>query len=422
MADQIKGLVDALNALAGQIQGGIGDSRTALEIYGWNHPPLNKDELASLATRLASRLEAIPNQLINPKYSPDKLISSINSFQANSVPYFWNGNLSAVIGSYLALLQSIESIFLTQLLPQPNWEDAAKDGKLPKEVARKLRNYSTQIVRFDSEFSSLGEKIAYIEQAHQAAIEFPADLDELRSMKSDADQHKMKIEGVSALIEQNSREVQSVLDILKENKKEAEKLIENIEDAYSAATTKGLGEAFQLRATSLNNSMWGWVAGLVLSLGVGALLGGHRVDVLQSLVQNNASSNVVSLNIFLAFLSIAAPIWFAWIATKQIGHRFRLAEDYAFKASVAKAYEGYRREAVRIDPQFAARLFGSALDRIDEAPIRFVENETYGSPWHEFLQWKSRHKQTPSGKANDNSPSQFISNEEVTPQTTSSGA
>lgn len=63
-------------------------------------------------------------------------------------------------------------------------------------------------------------------------------------------------------------------------------------------------------------------------------------------------------------------MWFAWLATKQIGQRFHLAEDYAFKASVAKAYEGYRKEAARIDPEFEARLFGSALTRLDEAPLR----------------------------------------------------
>lgn len=72
------------------------------------------------------------------------------------------------------------------------------------------------------------------------------------------------------------------------------------------------------------------------------------------------------------------------LAAKQIGQRFRLAEDYAFKASVAKAYEGYRKEAARIDPQFEARLFGSALTRLDEAPLRLVEIGSHGSPWHEL--------------------------------------
>ena len=51
---------------------------------------------------------------------------------------------------------------------------------------------------------------------------------------------------------------------------------------------------------------------------------------------------------------------------------------------MAKAYEGYRKEAARIDPQFEARLFGSALTRLDEAPLRLVEIGSHGSPWHEL--------------------------------------
>lgn len=91
------------------------------------------------------------------------------------------------------------------------------------------------------------------------------------------------------------------------------------------------------------------------------------------------------MHIVLSVLSIGSPLWFSWLATKQIGQRFRLAEDYAFKASVAKAYEGYRREAAKIDEAFAARLFASALTRLEEAPLRLVENDTHGSPWHELI-------------------------------------
>lgn len=91
------------------------------------------------------------------------------------------------------------------------------------------------------------------------------------------------------------------------------------------------------------------------------------------------------MQIALSLLSVGAPLWFAWLATKQIGQRFKLAEDYGFKASVAKAYEGYRKEAARIDEAFEARLFASALTRLEEAPLRLVGNTEHGSPWHELI-------------------------------------
>jgi hypothetical protein len=94
---------------------------------------------------------------------------------------------------------------------------------------------------------------------------------------------------------------------------------------------------------------------------------------------------MVLVHVILAVVSVGAPVWFAWIATKQIGQRFRLSEDYAFKATVAKAYEGYRKEAARIDPALESRLFSSALGRLEEAPLRLVELATHGSPWNELF-------------------------------------
>ncbi|MCY1231618.1 hypothetical protein D9M72_440730 [compost metagenome] len=140
------------------------------------------------------------------------------------------------------------------------------------------------------------------------------------------------------------------------------------------------------------------------ALAAGAIVGAFRISALQALLAAEASTGRIALNLVLAFISVAAPVWFAWIATKQIGHRFRLSEDYAFKASVAQAYEGYRREAARLDEKFAKRLFSSALDRIDEAPIRFVEHETHGSPWHEILGRRA----TSSKRAGTQSPIQLL--------------
>ena len=116
-----------------------------------------------------------------------------------------------------------------------------------------------------------------------------------------------------------------------------------------------------------------------------AYIGAHRLEVLSAALQAPTPNwGGIAVQSVLSLLSVGAPLWFAWLATKQIGQRFRLAEDYAFKASVAKAYEGYRKEAARIDPAFEHRLFDSALTRLDEAPLRLVETGTHGSPWHEL--------------------------------------
>lgn len=148
-----------------------------------------------------------------------------------------------------------------------------------------------------------------------------------------------------------------------------------------------MAAAFDHRAADLERSIVYWVIGLLLSLGVTAWLGKHRFDVVSSLLAAaDPRWGEIWLNIALSIASVAAPVWFAWLATKQIGQRFRLAEDYAFKASVAKAYEGYKAEAARLDEQFESRLFDSALTRLEEAPLRLIESQTHGSPWHEIIE------------------------------------
>ncbi|MCL1152847.1 hypothetical protein [Shewanella chilikensis] len=132
-------------------------------------------------------------------------------------------------------------------------------------------------------------------------------------------------------------------------------------------------------------SMWVWVFGLLCALGAAWYVGAQRIEILTgSLSDPDPKWGMVLMHFLLAIVSLGAPLWFAWLSTKQIGQRFKLAEDYGFKASVAKAYEGYRKEAARIDEKLEARLFESALSRVEEAPLRFVDDPSHGTPWHEL--------------------------------------
>ncbi|WP_176107876.1 hypothetical protein [Paraburkholderia youngii] len=168
----------------------------------------------------------------------------------------------------------------------------------------------------------------------------------------------------------------------------AKQVLEWSEDAMRSSTAVGLAVAFHDRAEDLRKSMTPWVWGLIVALIAGATVGGFQLHSLAEAIQSSTSPMIVWTRLAVSMLSVGAPIWFAWLSTKQIGQRFRLAEDYAYKASVSKAYEGYRREALELDEDFQKRLFASALTRLDEQPLRFVENETHGSPWHELANSK----------------------------------
>ncbi len=396
MANNLSAIAESLRRLADQINAAYPQTTTLVQQFGWNTPALTAKNLAEMATTLAEKLEGIPAENLNAKYSGKPIVEQIDLFRANTLPQMFNGNGVGAMPPYFALLSYIDQKFSPFTEARVDWQKVNDKGVLPKQLASKLRSYRTSISRFDGEFASLGERIAVINQAHEAANELPTDLETLRAANEEIAERRTEAEKNEVLAIAAREKVESILVQLNKYSDEARKLVENTEDAYSAATTKGLGEVFQKRADSLAKSVWMWVGLLLAALGTGSVLGHNRLQVLQNLLQQNASDGKIWLNFLLSALALAAPVWFAWIATKQIGHRFRLSEDYAFKASVAQAYEGYRREAARLDPVFASRLFASALDRIDEAPIRFVEHETYGSPWHEILRRPARGK--PQGR------------------------
>ena len=125
---------------------------------------------------------------------------------------------------------------------------------------------------------------------------------------------------------------------------------------------------------------------MILSLVAGSYFDSLQLKTLSETFKNPDTQTAVLIpNLALSLLSVGAPVWFAWLLTKQIGQRFRFSEYYAFKASVSRAYEGFRREAARFDKEMGGvKLLSSALIRLDELPLRLVEAESHGSPWHEI--------------------------------------
>lgn len=158
-------------------------------------------------------------------------------------------------------------------------------------------------------------------------------------------------------------------------------------EAYRIVTTAGLAGAFNQRARNLTRQSIYWSVILVFALVAAAYIGGHRTEEISKLLGGDKTEPMVLLiQLLLSVLTVGAPVWLAWLSTKQVAHIFRLAEDYGYKAAVAKAYEGFKEEAVKIDKQFEARLFASALERFNENPIRLVADSQPGSPLQDFLQ------------------------------------
>jgi len=388
MHEKIDEACQALDALGNAIETGWTGTQTFVEAWGWNCPAVTRFEAASIATTLAGELRAADVNSFDSEISDylGDLPRKIKLVQTNTVPQFWGSNNSQAYSAYLSTITSIRA----SLYPILGWKTIPDPKMLPSYTIRRLKAIQASVDALAPDQEKLQRQLNEISQAHSAAESLPIDLRVLADARREVADHAKAVETAHKKIDETLRQSTEHFQHVSQSASEAEKLVLQCEEAYRITTTKGLAAAFDQRATKLGWTVITWVAGLMAALGAGSYLGAHRLEALTAALSSNSTNwNTVFLHSILSVLSIGAPIWFAWLATKQIGQRFRLAEDYAFKASVAKAYEGYRREAARIDPDFEARLFASALTRLEEAPLRLVETASHGSPWHEALSSKT---------------------------------
>lgn len=347
----------------------------------WSFPGLTRAELIDEAQSLIDSIKSEGGDDIGTHEARlNDYIRRLQHLHQHTVPQLW-GNANHAVTAYLLTLDGLRKA-LAPVLP--------RDGHA--EAVVKLRRLTTQLRGLESKLNGLSPRTASIEtmverieRAYNAADQLPTDLESLSEARLTIDDLIKKVTEDQGRVSDIRGKADELDERLKKSADDAKGVLDRCESAYSAATSVGLAAAFSERSAELSRSMWIWVLGLVAALGAGSYFGAKQLQALSELLKvPDASSSVVMLNLLLSLLSVGAPVWFAWLATKQIGQRFRLAEDYAFKASISRAYEGFRREAARFDKDMEARLLASALTRLDELPIRLVETETHGSPWHEL--------------------------------------
>ncbi|MBV7576445.1 hypothetical protein KW846_27365 [Pseudomonas sp. PDM32] len=371
-----------LEAVIAQIKATVpSDEPFGIAHGNWSFPGLTRSELIEEAQSI---IELIDDNGIDELGSSESRIKDyarrITYLHGNTVPNIW-GSAGTAIPTYMLTLEGLRKALEPVLKADERAEAQAKIRRLTVQ----LRAMESRVKALDPRTTDLNSMVERIEQAYNAADQLPADLEQLSEAQNTIDDlAKAAAKDQSRIL--TLREHADELDgLLKKSAEDAEAVLKRCETAYSAATSVGLAAAFSERSIALSKSMWFWVAGLAVALVGGSYFGSNQLHTLSELFQiPNISTSVVTLNLLLSLLSVGAPVWFSWLATKQIGQRFRLAEDYAFKASISRAYEGFRREAAGFDKEMEAKLLTSALARFDELPLRLVEPDSHGSPWHEL--------------------------------------
>lgn len=350
----------------------------------WSFPGLTKNELGDVASNLLESINARGREDWDGKKARlEDYVRRLQFLTNNTIPNLWS-NPALGVAAYLQTLDGLSRALQPAL--KSDKEIGTELGKMSKDMTRRLRALETRLNDAEPRSQNLTDMVSRIEQAYHAADQLPTDLEQLTEDRKKV-QALLELSNDDYTELHNSRSLGAeLLSNLNLHNDEAKSILETIHSTYAAATSQGLSAAFIERSKGLAFSMWVWTAAFVLSLILGAVFGTQRVHEISELLKNPAITNwALAINLLLAGLSVGAPIWFGWMATKQINQRFRLSEDYAFKAAVSRAYEGYRKEAARIDKDLETKLLASALARLDEQPLRFVDSGNHGSPWHEIL-------------------------------------
>lgn len=392
MDDLITAAADSLDSLASSIVGSYQvTDHTFAEIWpGWNMPQITFPELADRPSRVASQIRMLPQKSVSEhlKALLTAIPPRVRLIESNSIPNLPSGNAPIVVPIINDLCEMIQ-FALPVPPPAPasvDWKAAETQKLLPPDLLRRLRAIESSLKQVEPRTATVAEDVRVLREARRAAEELPTTLQDLAEKNEAIESFFLQARGLRDDIEGFSIESGESLARLNLDKSEAALVLNKVNEAYRAATTQGLAAAFSKKAVNLHWTLFFWIIGLAASLGVGAWIAHLRFTGMDTLLKTpNIPTDRLWIQAVLAVLSIGGPVWFAWIATKQIGQRFRMAEDYAYKATVAKAYEGYRLEAMNVDSGLASRLFATAIERLEEAPLRLVEQGSHGSPMHELM-------------------------------------
>lgn len=379
----------ALETLATQSVNLVGEDRSFMEMWGWNMPGINRYEFAKIIREPIQLIQSFKsNEVSDEDYQLlTQYVSRIQYIQSSVINNLPGGNAFHVYITVNSTLERLSDLLSKYIPTDIDWQKIESEKLLPVSQIKRLKELSSNIDKAYQTSENIEEKISAINIAHQTAETLPSDLQNIE----DATQSFRDATKTADALSDIRTKAESYLEGITEAERVANAKLDNIDKAYSAATTQGLGKGFSDRAKALNIATIVLSLLLLLVLAAAAVISSYRIEFIHKLIEEftekgkDLPMQLLWVNVILTLVSVAAPVWLAWLLTKQIGQRFRLAEDYGYKASVAKAYEGYRREAVSVDENMAKRLLNVALDRLDEAPLRWVEKENHGSPLNEML-------------------------------------
>ena len=360
------------------------ENRTFRMINGWDNPPLTQVDLANKIRKLRRYVERHSFIVTeSAKGIQERLESEFKNWSNDPLRNVYSGSAARVCYSLDCLLEASYS-FLKDIEDTVTIEDLQADYKKELERINALRG---RLDSAESDTGDIDEVIERIQDADRTAQSLPETLSSLRRARTGAQECSKEAQEYLDEIQTYHSKIEKFYEQINSLNEQASKTLDESKKVLASATSAGLAHAFNERKEELQEKGTNWTIALAVSLGLAVLAIWLRSDAIFKLLEESRQTDAITLiaNFFISIAFIGAPIWFAWLSTKQVGYYFRLSEDYGFKAAVSTSYEGFRNQVAMFDKKLERKVLASTLERYDEPPLRFVDERVVGSPYHEIL-------------------------------------
>lgn len=199
----------------------------------------------------------------------------------------------------------------------------------------------------------------------------------VRTIREQCDGHANTTKGLASIAQEVDAKVKGYEERLRELEATAAERLKTIEGLLPGAAAAGLASAFGKRREHFRLPMRGWqavfIASILLLIGIAWLEFGLFTKADATLTWDHLALLIVHRLPFMLPL-----IWLAFYASTKAALAQRVEEDYAFKETVSRSFEGYRKEMTdlqgKVDPQSPLdRLCGGVLGVVTSPPGRIYE-------------------------------------------------
>lgn len=253
MQQVLNELCETLEEMSAVVLNSWSDDQILRNVYGWNHPPLSRHDLAKIPINIAEGIRNLEIKTIDVTLEETirQIPERLRTMYADTIPYMFNGNGVQAIPIYLSMLDWVKQV----ISPLISWETLQDSKAMPTALARRLRGLQTDLDNLIPNKDSLAEQISLINEANEAAENLPTDLQSLKEARHKVSELEKESSFDRKKVTEHKTSIEAQLKAINEFNEQAQKLVENCEDAYRITTTKGLAAAFDQRATDLKNSM-----------------------------------------------------------------------------------------------------------------------------------------------------------------------